>query len=135
MGSNQLDGSLQQQPGGLAASIPYNPASVWIRRGSRDSGDVERSGVQPGGMDIKGIEVHWSILDPVEGMAIGRLSPPIGVPTLTDHPPLNYWCRCHPGHDLIPRAETRELHPVSIQGPQTQVGVSIRQTGRNQSVG
>jgi hypothetical protein len=55
MRGNQLDGSLQQQSGGLTVSITDNSATWGIRRGSGDSGDFERRGVYPCGVDIEGV--------------------------------------------------------------------------------
>ena len=83
----------------------------------------------------RGSEVHGCILNPVERLAIGRLGPPVGVPALADHPPPTHRRRGYPLQGLVSGPKPSQLHPVPVQGPETQMSVSIREPRRYEGIG
>ena len=76
-------------------------------------------------------------MHPEPGREIGdrRLGPPVGVPALADHPPPTHRRRGYPLQGLVSGPKPSQLHPVPVQGPETQMSVSIREPRRYEGIG
>jgi hypothetical protein len=63
---DQVNGPLQKQAGRFPGRIPDNSAAIGIAGFRADPRDPERGGIYPRGMNIKGMEKDWRLVELVE---------------------------------------------------------------------
>ncbi len=95
--SDQVHGTLQQQPGRLTSGVPDDPAARRVRRFPGHPGDRQGRAVHPGGVDVERIEVDGSGMHPVERVPVGGLAPRHWHPTRARQP--------NPATELLRRRE------------------------------
>jgi hypothetical protein len=67
---HQLDRPLQQEAGGISVAIPDDLAAVRIGRVPGDSRHQQGGAVDPGRVNVEGVQVDGQGLDPVQAPAL-----------------------------------------------------------------
>jgi hypothetical protein len=77
MRCHQFHGPFEEEAGRLAVSVPYDAPTEWVRRLPDDPRLRQRGRVQPGRVEVEGIQADRTGVDPVDRPTVRRSLPEV----------------------------------------------------------